>query len=169
LVVAILVGRAIGAAPTVLLLVLLSLSGLVVLRRGGARALRSLAADGSSRPGSAAGPDLRAAGDAVWVLIGGLLLVLPGFVTAAAGLLLVFGPTRLLVGPLLGRGAGLLARRLVGAPLVSRVVGTRVVQGDVVDATVVDITDLDRPELHRPELDRPHDSGPDLDPGPGAR
>jgi UPF0716 protein FxsA len=143
LAVAILASRAIGAAPTVLLLVLLSVGGLVVLRHSGTRALRSLSAtrpEASDRTGRsrATAPDLRTAGDAAWQLFGGLLLVLPGFVTAGVGLLLTFAPTRRLLGPLLGRGAGLLTSRLLGTSLVERVVGTRVVQGDVVDDTVVD-------------------------------
>lgn len=145
LVVAILVGRAIGAPATLLLLILLSLAGLVVLRRGGAEAIRSWsaqtaraasarAASGQGMSGVGTGP-----GPSGWLLLGGLLLVVPGFVSAAAGILLVFPFTRRLVAPLLGRGAGLLAARLVGAPLMGRVVGSRVVQGDVVDATVVDV------------------------------
>jgi UPF0716 protein FxsA len=143
LAVAILASRAIGAAPTVLLLVLLSVGGLVVLRHSGARALRSLSAPGPEtndlrgRPRPAA-PDLRDAGDAAWQLLGGLLLVLPGFVTAGVGLLLTFAPTRRLLGPLLGRGAGLLTSRLLGTSLVERVVAPRIVRGDVVDDTVTD-------------------------------
>ena len=138
LVVAILVGRWIGAAPTVLALILASLAGIVVLRRAGARTLRSLSA--APVPGlRTAGPDLRAAGDSAWVLLGGLLLAVPGFLSAVAGLLLVLPLTRRLVAPLLGRGAGLLASRLLGVPLLGRVLGGQVVSGTVVDATVVDV------------------------------
>jgi UPF0716 protein FxsA len=158
LVVAILVGRAIGAPATVMLLVLLSLAGLVVLRRGGAAAIRSL----STRAGVSrvpTGDDLRAAGDAGWLLLGGVLLVIPGFVTAVAGLLLVIPPTRRVLGPLLGRGAGLVVSHLVGAPLMGRVVGARVVQGNVVDATVVDVQVAEpTPPPVPPQLtDRPED------------
>jgi UPF0716 protein FxsA len=137
LVVAILVGRAIGAPATVLLLLLLSVAGLVVLRRGGAAAVRSLpsttgraAGGGSDLPSAAA---QRTARNTAWLLLGGLLLTIPGFVTAVVGTLLVVPGTRRLAAPLLGRGAGLLATRLLGAPLLGRVVGARVVQGDVVD------------------------------------
>ena len=175
IVVAILVGRAIGAAPTVLLLILLSLLGLFVLREAGGRALRSLsrqAADGV-RTGT---PDLRAAGDAGWVVLGGLLLTVPGFVSAVCGLLLVLTPTRRLLAPVLGRGAGRLASRVLGVPLVGRVVGTRVVAGDVVDATVVDVEVVPPLQPSAPELsDRPVDPpaaggrpGPGPDGGPEA-
>jgi UPF0716 protein FxsA len=84
-------------------------------------------------------PDLRAAGDSAWVLLGGLLLAVPGFVSAVAGLLLVLPVTRRVLAPLLGRGAGLLASRLLGVPLVGRVLGGQVVAGSVVDTTVVDV------------------------------
>ena len=166
LVVAILIGRVIGAAPTVLMLVLASLAGVTVLRQGGTRAMRSLSAAGPVRSGTASAPDLSAAGDATWLLLGGVLLVIPGFVTAFAGLLLVFGPTRRLLGPLLGRGAGRVATRLLGAPLVGRVVGTRVVRGDVVDVTVdVETTS---PAPAEPPRDQIEGRDPPA-PGPGSR
>lgn len=165
LVVAILTGRVIGAAPTVLLLVLLSLSGVAVLRQGGSRAMRSLSAAGPGRSGMAPAPDLHAVGDAVWLLLGGVLLVIPGFVTAFTGLLLVFGPTRRLLGPLLGWGAGHVATRLLGAPLIGRVAGTRVLPGDVVDATVDDGAASPAPPGPPGELIEGHDPTPE----PGSR
>lgn len=158
LAVAIAVGRALGAGPTVLLLIALSVVGVIVLRRSGARAVRALA---TTAPGQAPAPDrLREAGDAAWTLLGGVLLVIPGFVTAAAGALLAFTPTRRLLRPVLGRGAGLLAGRLIGVPLIGRMSGTRVVQGDVVEATVVDVqvvppTPPTPPQDPPPLTDRP--------------
>ena len=68
-------------------------------------------------------------------------------------------PTRRVLGPLLGRGAGLVVSRLVGAPLMGRVVQTRVVAGDVVEATAVDVDKVEptTPPV-TPELtDRPGD------------
>lgn len=83
------VGAALGAAWTIVLLVGTSLVGVWLVRVEGRRAwsqLRDALADG------------RWPGDAVaqgaLVLLGGVLLVLPGFVTDAVGLLLLLAPTR---------------------------------------------------------------------------
>lgn len=150
LAVLLLVGQAIGATLTVLLTLLLVLIGILVLRLSGRQALRGL-----SRPGPAGAPaaDLASARDTAWGLLGGLLLVVPGFVTAVPGLLLAFPPTRRLLAPVLGRGAGRLAARLLGEPLVCRMAGTepRVVPGDTVDATTVEATVVDP----GPAQDRP--------------
>jgi UPF0716 protein FxsA len=149
LTVAILVGRRIGATATLTLLIIASACGLAVLRHAGARAVHALAtasASGTTRHGETSHGDtsldqtaLGEAGDATWALAGGLLLLVPGFVTGGAGALLVLPPTRRVLRPLLGRGAGRLAVRLLGAPLRGRVPGTRVVQGNLAGDTVVDI------------------------------
>jgi UPF0716 protein FxsA len=139
LAVSIVVGRAIGAGWTVLLLLLLSVLGVVVLRGAAVRAVRSLSGTGPGGTVVTPRDRLRDGGDVAWTVMGGALLVVPGFVTAAAGLLLAAPPTRRLLRPLLGRGAGLLAIRLLGGPLVGRMAGARIVQGDVVQATVVDV------------------------------
>lgn len=143
LVVAILVGRAIGAPATMLLLILFSVAGVVVVRRGGAAALRSLSTQTGREPTAGRTPPggPREAAANGWVLFGGLLLTVPGFVTGLAGILLVVPFTRRLVAPLLGRGAGLVAARLIGAPLLGRMARTRVVPGDVIPGDVIDATD----------------------------
>ena len=89
LVVILQVGEALGAAWTILLLVLTSLGGAVLLRHEGRRAwraFREVAAEG------------RWPGDEVTqgalVIVGGTLLLLPGFVTDGVGLLLLLPPTR---------------------------------------------------------------------------
>ena len=85
----ILVGRAIGALATFLLLLATTLVGAWLLRHEGTRAWRSFRADlaGSRPPGNAAT-------DGLLVLIGGLLMVLPGFITDVIGLLMVLPVTR---------------------------------------------------------------------------
>lgn len=86
------VGQVIGAWPTVTLLVVESLIGAWIVRREGRRAWRELrAAVGSGRLPS------RELADGALVLVGGTLLLTPGFVTDAAGFLLVIPPTRALV------------------------------------------------------------------------
>jgi UPF0716 protein FxsA len=83
------VGQAIGAWPTVLLLILESVIGAMILRHEGARAWRALveALHAHRMPA-------RELADAAVVLIGGLLLITPGFVTDAFGFFCVLPPTR---------------------------------------------------------------------------
>jgi UPF0716 protein FxsA len=97
------VGQAIGALPTVVLLVLESALGAWIVRREGARAWRSLrGAIGSGRLPS------RELADAALVLVGGVLLLTPGFVTDVFGFFFVLPPTRPLARRLL---FALIARR----------------------------------------------------------
>ena len=87
------VGLAIGWLPAIVLLVGTSLLGTQVLRIQGRAAIERVSAAVAARraPG-------RAALDGVLGFLGGVLLVLPGFVTDALGALLVLPPTRALVG-----------------------------------------------------------------------
>src|SRR5205807_3184729 len=83
------VAEAIGAVLTVVLLVGTSVVGGAIVRRAGARAwaaLQNAAAAGGSPP--------RAALDGAIMFLGGVLLVVPGFVTDAVGLLFVLPFTR---------------------------------------------------------------------------
>jgi UPF0716 protein FxsA len=91
------VGHAIGVLWTILLLLASSVAGGWLLRREGPRAWRAF------RSELAAGrPPGNAATDGLLVLIGGILMVLPGFITDIVGLLMVIPPTRRLF-----RGAAL--------------------------------------------------------------
>lgn len=149
-VVAVAVARAVGALWTVAALVALSVVGFVVLRRGGRAAIRSLgpqvvpgfpmSADQVTAAAPARGPMSKARGaDLALELAGAVLLVLPGFVTAAVGALLAFPPTRRLLRPLLGAGTA----RLVTSALRRRQV--RVVAGEAAGVQVVDVRDLTDP------------------------
>jgi UPF0716 protein FxsA len=95
------VGQAIGAWWTFLLLVAGVVLGGWVVRREGARAWRALTA--AVAEGRAPGRELA---DHALVLVGGLLLVLPGFVSDVLGLLLVVPVTRPAFRGLLGRFVG---------------------------------------------------------------
>jgi UPF0716 protein FxsA len=86
------VGHAIGGWPTVALLILESLLGAWIMRREGRRAWRALTE--TFRRGGL--PD-RELADAALVLVGGVLLLTPGFVTDVVGLLFVLPFTRPLV------------------------------------------------------------------------
>lgn len=99
------VGHQIGALPTVLLLVLESALGAWVVRREGARAWRALT--GALTTGSLPGRELA---DAALVLVGGVLLLTPGFVTDVFGFFCVLPFTRPLARRLL---AAVASHRLV--------------------------------------------------------
>ena len=83
------VGHQIGALPTVLLLLGSAIVGTWLLKREGMRTLRALRT--ASNEGRT--PALEAV-EGVFVLVGGLMMMLPGFVTDILGLLLVLPPTR---------------------------------------------------------------------------
>lgn len=91
-----LVASWIGLGWTLLILIGTSLVGGVLVRREGVRAW------GSFRTAVAAGrPPGREALDGVLVLLGGLLVLLPGFLGDLLGLLCLLPPTRRVLGRLL--------------------------------------------------------------------
>lgn len=85
----ILVGKWIGAFPTLLLAGLTSLLGLYLLRREGTHTYQLVRLQLQNRqiPG-------KALLDGVFVMIGGYLLIIPGFITDAIGLLCILPYTR---------------------------------------------------------------------------
>jgi UPF0716 protein FxsA len=136
------VGQLLGVLPTVVLLVVMSLLGAWLLRREGARTWRAF------REALARGrlPAAEVA-DGALVILGGALLLTPGFATDAVGLLCVLPPTRAVLRRLLTQ---LVARRLTAGgvlgglaaeglrrPSSSRVRPPRRGAGDVVDGEVV--------------------------------
>ncbi|MCU1537307.1 MAG: FxsA cytoplasmic rane protein [Humibacillus sp.] len=99
------VGHAIGGWPTFLLLLATSLLGAWLIRREGGRAWRAL--NQALRDGRMPARELA---DGVLVLVGGTLLLAPGFVTDLVGLFLVLPFTRPVARTLL---QGVLARHLI--------------------------------------------------------
>lgn len=85
----VLVGQAIGALNTIGLVVVISLTGAWLTKREGLGVLSRLRAqlDAGRMPTN----ELI---DGVLILAGGIMLVVPGFITDACGLLLLFPPTR---------------------------------------------------------------------------
>lgn len=83
------VGQVIGLWPTVILLVVESAVGAWLVKREGGRAWRALVT--ALRTGAMPSRELS---DAALVLVGGVLLLTPGFVTDIAGFLVVAAPTR---------------------------------------------------------------------------
>ena len=99
------VRNAIGLGPTLVLLLAVSVLGAAVVRREGARAWRAF------RQAVAAGrPPATEVADGAMLLVGGTLLLTPGFVTDVVGLVLVLPPSRAL---LRRRVTAFVARRLL--------------------------------------------------------
>ncbi|WP_051472247.1 FxsA family protein [Patulibacter minatonensis] len=113
--VAIQAADAIGVLPVLLLLVAGPFVGARVLGRGTVRAWRRVA--DASRSGERVG---RSVLDAGLVVFAGFLLVLPGLVSSAVGLLVLLPPVRAALRPLL---AGLVARRALPVILTARGAG----------------------------------------------
>ncbi len=107
IVVLIQVGRAIGPWWTILLLILDSIIGAWLIKREGRRALRALTeALGSGRMPA------RELADGMLILVGGTLMLSPGFVTDLFGILMILPFTRPLARRLLTR---VVAARIVTA------------------------------------------------------
>src|SRR4029453_3532654 len=102
------VGEAIGAWPTFLLLVVAAVLGVWLIRRQGGRAWRALnqAVQSGRMPA-------RELADGVVVLVGGTLLLVPGFITDVLGLLLVLPFTRPVARSLL---ASAISKRMIMVP-----------------------------------------------------
>lgn len=141
------VGQQVGVLPTLALLIAESALGAWLVKREGRRAWDSLRS--ALRTGRRPAGELA---DAALVLVGGTLLLTPGFVTDVAGFFLILPLTR----PLARRGLGWLIARQAASVVGSRLgatgagwpgpVGGRtspagrgpVVPGEVVEGEVVD-------------------------------
>ena len=122
------VGQVIGALWTILLLVAVSVLGSYLIKREGRRAWEALrVAIESHRVPS------REIADGALILVGGTLLLTPGFLTDVVGLWLVLPFTR----PLARRAlTGFVTRRLLGGPPTrtrQRPGHDSVIRGEVVD------------------------------------
>lgn len=91
------VGGLIGVMPTILLVILAAVSGMAIIRRQGMQAFTRLDAD-LAAGGDPFGP----VADRALVVVAGILLILPGFLSDAVALLLLVPPVRR---ALLRRGA----------------------------------------------------------------
>ena len=124
------VGQVVGALWTVAALVAVSLLGAALLRREGWRTWRAF-----SQASATGRLPAREVADGALVLLAGALLLTPGFVTDAFGLLLLLPPVRAVV----RRALLSYATRRVVPGLVDGVLrppparGSRVVDGEVVD------------------------------------
>jgi UPF0716 protein FxsA len=89
LAVAIAVGQRVGALPVLGALLLIAVAGLMLVRRQGAAAWRSL-----NRSVQAGEPPSKELADATVLVLAGVLLMVPGFLTDVVALLLLLPPTR---------------------------------------------------------------------------
>ena len=131
------VGQVIGPLPTIALLVVMSVVGGLLLKREGARTWRAFR--GALQAGRVPAAEIA---DGALVIVGGALMLTPGFATDVVGLLCVLPGSRQVLRRLL---TGLVSRRLgvtglVGGAAASRLRrppppagSTRVVDGTVVD------------------------------------
>ena len=131
------VGQVIGALPTIALLVVMSVVGGLLLKREGARTWRAF--QGALQAGRVPAAEIA---DGALVLLGGALMLTPGFATDVVGLLCVLPGSRAVFRRALTR---VVARRL-GAAAFQPGAGQPRSPGrrGVVDGTVVDPPD-DRP------------------------
>lgn len=101
------VGQVIGAWWTILLLVVMSVLGTMLIRHEGGRAWRALTE--ALRTGRMPARELA---DGALILVGGTLMLTPGFVTDVVGILLILPLTR----PLARRAlTGVVTRRLLAS------------------------------------------------------
>jgi UPF0716 protein FxsA len=138
------VGRAIGGWPTLGLLLLESGLGAWLVRREGSRAWAAL----SSAMASGRMPAEELV-DGALILVGGTLLLTPGFVTDLVGFGCVLPFTRSVARRLLGT---VLTRRMA---FVRRTMTIPAVPGSVVPGSVVTGSVIEPPEPPRPGKDHP--------------
>lgn len=128
------VGGAIGVLPTIGLLVLGSVAGGALLRREGRRTMQALR-QASEQHRS---PSTELADGAV-LGVGAFLLLVPGFVTDLAGILLILPPTRWLLRPMVKASA---ARRVqvLGHGMWNRRGSEReeFIDGEVIDGEIIE-------------------------------
>jgi UPF0716 protein FxsA len=103
------VGQAIGALPTIAILIADSILGSMLMRSQGRAAWRRF-----NEALAAGRPPAREVLDGVMVIFGGAFLLTPGFVTDVLGLLLLLPPTRALI------------RRIAVRALTRRVIAVRI-------------------------------------------
>jgi UPF0716 protein FxsA len=124
------VGRLIGFWPTVLLLILESALGAWLVKREGARAWAALAqAINTGRMPS------RQLADAALVLVGGTLLLTPGFLTDVIGFFFILPVTRVAARRVLEAAV---SRRLLAGLVTVRAAGRSAAADDVIEGEILD-------------------------------
>ncbi|MDX6217310.1 MAG: protein FxsA [Frankiales bacterium] len=124
------VGSAIGVLPTIVLLIADAVIGTWLVRREGRKAWRALQQAITEHR-----VPTREVTDGALVVVGGALMLAPGFVTDAVGLLCVLPPSRAVLRRLV---SSWVARRLLGGGGVVPKDRSRRRRGDVIEGEVLD-------------------------------
>lgn len=130
------VGGVVGVGPTLLAVFLSALAGIALVRSQGLAALARVRESLERHE-----PPVEGVLDGALVLVGGLLLIVPGFVTDVAGLLLLVPPLRALM-----RRAAMRAAMRSGRVTVAAGQASYMSTGQVIDAEW-HVVDGDKPEL----------------------
>lgn len=133
------VGQAIGALPTIALLLLDSVLGTLLLRSQGRTTWRRFNDALAARRAPAT-----EVADGALVIFGGAFLITPGFITDLIGVLLLLPPTRAVIRRVLLRNFAnrTFARVVGGRP---RRAGRRAAEADDVEGTAVPVEPRDLP------------------------
>lgn len=143
------VAHHIGLIETLALLIVLSVTGGWLLKREGLATWMRM--QETLRAGRMPGKEVT---DGALILLGGALLLTPGFITDVAGLLLLLPPTRALLKGTSSRVIARWARRRSGAVRGPRIYATTARRADDVNRS----TEATFPREPRPVLG-PHDEG----------
>jgi UPF0716 protein FxsA len=152
------VGQQIGLLPTVLILIVEAIVGVLLMRHEGSRAWRALNdafSNGKVPTGELA--------DAALILVGGVLLILPGFLTDVIGFLFLLSWTRPVARKII---AFFVARRInrLGIPVMrARLDTDNLIEGETVEQSAASQRRPDGPTIITGEIEKPSESaaGPD--------
>ena len=144
------VGEQLGLLPTVLILVAQAIIGILLMRHEGSRAWKAL--NDAFTQGKVPTGELA---DAALILVGGVLLMLPGFLTDILGFVFLLRWTRPVARKII---AFFVARRInrLGIPVMrARMDTDNLIEGETVDQTASDRRTSEGPVIIAGEIEEP--------------
>jgi UPF0716 protein FxsA len=153
------VGQRLGLLPTVLILIVEAVIGVLLMRHEGSRAWKAL--NDAFTNGKVPTGELA---DAALILVGGVLLMLPGFLTDIIGFLFLLRWTRPFARKLI---AFFVARRInrLGIPVVrARLDRENLIEGETVETPSTSRRRPEDPTIIAGEIEEPSASGRPEDP-----
>jgi len=147
------VGQQLGLLPTVLILVAQAIIGVLLMRHEGSRAWKAL--NDAFTQGKVPTGELA---DAALILVGGVLLMLPGFLTDILGFLFLLRWTRPVARKII---AFFVARRInrLGIPVMrARMDTDNLIEGETVDQTAASHRSPEGPVVIAGEIEEPSQS-----------
>ena len=144
------VGQNLGLLPTVLILLVVAIVGFLLMRHEGSRAWKAL--NDAFTKGKVPTGELA---DAALILVGGVLLMLPGFVTDVLGLLFLLRWTRPLARKVI---AFFVARRInrLGIPVMrARLDRENLIEGETVESPPANGQRPEGPTIIAGEIEEP--------------